>query len=234
MIVVPYRPWRKVWVRGAILILILLAGVSSYFFGHKKGADENGDARQERDGLQLEVANLTDTNAFLEQQILNLEQSSYVDKEAISSVQDTILSLRDKISQLEEDVLFYKQILSPENQETGLVIGQLDLIGTDNPEAIRFKLELKQQGNNENVIAGYANVNVLGIQDDREVSIPLRSLTSSIDTLDIRLQFRYFQNIEGVLTLPAEFEPQKVQILAVAEGSNAKTVQKSFGWLVQN
>jgi hypothetical protein len=34
--------------------------------------------------------------------------------------------------------------------------------------------------------------------------------------------------------LPENFEPTKVQIMAVAEGDNAKTVQKSFGWLVEN
>lgn len=234
MIVVPYRPWKLVWVPSGVLFLILLAAGSAFYFGHSKGVDENGDARQERNILLLEAADLQDTNALLNQQILNLEQSSYVDKEAISSVQQTILSLREKISQLEEDVLFYKQILSPENDETGLVIGQLDLMLSESPDAIRFKLELKQQGSNESVITGYANVNILGIQGEREVSIPLRNLTDSINTLDIRLQFRYFQNIEGVLVLPSDFEPQKVQILAIAEGSNAKTVQKSFGWLVEN
>jgi hypothetical protein len=77
-------------------------------------------------------------------------------------------------------------------------------------------------------------VNVLGLQNGQEVSIPLRSLSDSISDLDIKLQFRYFQNIEGELSLPDGFEPQKVQILAVADGANAKTVQKSFGWLVQD
>jgi len=87
--------------------------------------------------------------------------------------------------------------------------------------------------NNENVISGYANVNILGMQEGSEVSFPLRSIAVDENQLDIRLQFRYFQNIEGELIIPENFVPETVQILAVAQGENAKTVQKNFVWLVE-
>jgi len=87
--------------------------------------------------------------------------------------------------------------------------------------------------NNENVISGYANVNILGMQEGSEVSFPLRSIAVDENQLDIRLQLRYFQNIEGELIIPENFVPETVQILAVAQGENAKTVQKNFVWLVE-
>jgi len=87
--------------------------------------------------------------------------------------------------------------------------------------------------NNENVISGYANVNILGMQEGSEVSFPLRSIAVDENQLDIRLQFRYFQNIEGELIIPENFVPETLQILAVAQGENAKTVQKNFVWLVE-
>lgn len=234
IIVVPYRPWRTFWVRAGMVLLLVLSAMTSFISGFDKGVQESGDASGERDQLRAEVATLQRSNGLLSESILSLEQASVVDEQALSSVQQTILALREQISQLEEDVLFYKQILSPENQEIGLVIGQLNLMQTENPAVIRYKLEIKQQGSNEEQISGYANVNVLGMQDAHEVSIPLRSLSDDVDSLDIRVQFRYFQNIEGTMQLPDNFEPQKIQILVVAEGANAKTVQKSFGWLVQN
>ena len=45
-----------------------------------------------------------------------------------------------------EDVLFYKQIMSPENDESGLVIGQLDLVATDVPGTIRYKMVFAAPG----------------------------------------------------------------------------------------
>jgi hypothetical protein len=141
--------------------------------------------------------------------------------------------LRETISQLQEDVLFYKQIMSPENNETGLMIGQLDLESTEEQGRIRYRLELRQVGNNDNIVSGYTNVNILGSQDRQEISIPLRSLAEDEDQLDIKLQFRYFQNIQGELVLPEGFEPLGVQILAVDESNDGKTVQKSFAWVIE-
>lgn len=234
MIVVPHRPMRSLWLCSTFTLVLLATGGAAYFYGYGLGAGDDGDARVERDGLRVIVSSLQQENGALNARLLSLEQTGSVDQQALDDVQHTIVALREKISQLEEDVLFYKQIMSPENAETGLVIGQLDLVATDVPGMIRYKMELKQQGNNENLITGHANVNLLGLRDYEEVSIPLNELSASQQERDIRLQFRYFQNIEGELVLPEGFEPVKVQIMAVAEGANAKTVQKSFGWLVEN
>jgi hypothetical protein len=234
MIVVPYRPWHLFWMRTCTLALLLLVAGLSWYFGYGMGVDENGDAMIERDDLRVEVRQLQEATLSLRQQIMGLEQASLLDKEALAGVQQAILSLREKNSQLEEDVLFYKHILSPENEETGLAIGQLDLYANDKPGSVRFKLELRQLGSNDNLINGHANVNIMGQQEGLEVSIPLRSLSQTVDSLDIPLQFRYFQNIEGLLEMPENFEPEKVQIIAVAEGPGGKTVQKSFGWLVHD
>jgi hypothetical protein len=234
MVVVPYRPLRSLLWRGGVVAALLLVGGGAYFYGFVSGISENGEARIERDELKAAAQRMQDESDALRQQYLNLEQASMVDKQALENVQQTIVGLRENISQLQEDVLFYKQIMSPENAETGLVIGQLDLKATDVPGTVSYKLELKQQGNNENLIGGYANINVLGMRDYQEISIPLSELSVSEQEIDIRLEFRYFQNIEGQLVLPPNFEPTKVQIMAVAEGANAKTVQKSFGWLVEN
>ena len=234
MIVVPYRPLEFFWARAAVLLAVLVAGGGAYFYGFYSGIRENGDARIERDELQDSVLAMQEENGALREQLLKIEQAGTVDQQALDNVQQTIVAQREKISQLEEDVLFYKQIMSPENAENGLVIGQLDLVATDAPRTIRYRMELKQQGNNENVINGHASVNILGMRNYQEISIPLSELSATQLDEDIRLQFRYFQNIEGELMLPENFEPTKVQIMAVAEGDNAKTVQKSFGWLVEN
>lgn len=232
--VVPYRPWHALVMKVAVLAAIVVAGTGAYIHGYRTSVAENGNARAELQGLRDELVLIGSENAALRQQILNLEQSGTVDKQALDSVQRTILALREQISQLEEDVLFYRQIMSPENTETGLVIGQLDLVATETPNIVRYKLELKQQGNNENLVSAHVNVDVTGMQGGEAVSLPLHSISSQQDSADIRLQFRYFQNIEGEMLLPAGFEPTRIEILAVAEGDNGKTVQKSFGWIVED
>jgi len=233
MIVVPYRPWRKTVACLGILLLVAATGGGFYFYGYSEGVFINGDARQERDELIVQVDVMSSQLNILQQELTNSEQANAVDRQALEEVQGTIINLRETIAQLEEDVLYYKQIMSPENTETGLMIGQLDLLQTDLQNRIRYRLELRQAGNNDNLVSGYVNVNILGTRDRQEISMPLRSLAVEEDQLDIKLQFRYFKNIQGELILPDGFLPLGVQILAVDEGNNGKTIQKSFAWLVE-
>ena len=233
MVVVPYNPWRTAFIRLGILLILFATGGGFYLYGYNAGVFVNGDARAERDRLMFQVDDMTRQMDVLQQELINSEQAGAVDRQALEEVQGTIMNLRETIAQLQEDVLFYKQIMSPENTETGLMIGQLDLESTEAPDRIRYRLELRQLGNNENIVSGYTNVNILGSQDRQEVSMPLRSLSAEEDQLDIKLQFRYFQNIQGEIVLPEGFEPLGMQIVAVDESNDGKTIQKSFAWVVE-
>lgn len=232
MIVVPYQPWRTALNWVVIILIVVASSAGFYFYGFGAGIQVSGDAREERDTLLIQMDNMNSQMSFLQQELINTEQASAVDRQALEEVQDTILNFRETIAQLEEDVLYYKQIMSPGNNDTGLMIGQLDLVNVNDAGRVRYRLELRQVGNNDNIISGYANVNILGSQDRQEISMPLRSVAVEEDQLDIRLQFRYFQNIQGELLLPERFEPLGVQIIAVDEG-NDETVQKSFAWVVE-
>jgi hypothetical protein len=232
MIVVPYQPWRTAFNWVVIILIVVSSSAGFYFYGYGAGIQVSGDAREERDTLLIQMDDMNSQMSFLQQELINAEQASAVDRQALEEVQDTILNFRETIAQLEEDVLYYKKIMSPENNDTGLMIGQLDLVNMNDAGRVRYRLELRQVGNNDNIISGYANVNILGSQDRQEISMPLRSVAVDENQLDIRLQFRYFQNIQGELLLPERFEPLGVQIIAVDEG-NDETVQKSFAWVVE-
>lgn len=233
MVVVPHRPWRGLLLSLCALFIAIILAVAGVYYGYTRGTNENIDIRIERDRLSTTMNDLQVEMQILQQEFVNVEQASMVNRQALIEVQDMLVGLREINAQLEEDVLFYRQIMSPENDESGLAIGQLDLSATEEENQIRYHIELKQFADNENLISGYANVNILGLQNGNEVSFPLRSIAPEENQLDIRLQFRYFQNIEGELILPEDFVPETVQILAVSQGEDAKTVQKNFVWVVE-
>jgi hypothetical protein len=233
MVVVPHKPMRKIMLMLGALFMAALLTIAGIYYGYNRGTNENIDIRIERDQLSIEVVSLQAQLEISQQDLVNVEQAILVDRQALVEVQEMMVGLRETNAQLEEDVLFYRQIMSPENDETGLSIGQLDLSATEEENRIRYHIELKQLANNENLISGYANFNILGAQNGNEISFPLRSLAQDESQLDIRLQFRYFQNIEGELIIPENFIPEAVQILAVSQGDNAKTVQKNFAWLLE-
>ena len=81
-------------------------------------------------------------------------------------------------------------------------------------------------------LTGHVNFNLVGQMQDQQVVLPLRDLSEVEDELDIRLRFKYFQNIEGEMALPEGFEPDRIQIAAVATEPVSKRINEDFGWVV--
>jgi len=65
------------------------------------------------------------------------------------------------------------------------------------------------------------------------VSFKLRELSESVSTDTVKLRFKYFQTVKGELTLPVGFDPEAIELVARSIGSEAVTIEKRFGWLVE-
>lgn len=233
MVVVPYRPRQRVLFTLFLVLGVAISAVGGWAYGYYKTmltqqtelADQS-ELRAELDSLQLE-------NADLRRQIAILDRSSVMDQQANAEVQGTITALRERVAQLEEDIVFYRQVVAEETEDTGLVIGQLDIDATAVPGRYRYKLVMRQQdADGDTFLVGHVNVNLVGLQGDEQVILALRDISEAEDELDIRLRFKYFQNIEGELALPEGFQPDRIQIAAVATEPVSKTISEDFGWVV--
>jgi cell division protein FtsB len=233
MMVVPYRPGRRV-----LFTLLLLTGVAVSAAGgwgyayYATVLTQQGEQAEKRE-LSAQLTDLREENEALKGQIAILVRSSAVDQQTGAELQETLTALRQRVAQLEEDVLFYRQVVEEETEETGLVIGQLDIDATRSPDRYRYKLVMRQQdADGDTYLTGHVNFNLVGQLQDQQVILPLRDLSEFEDELDIRLRFKYFQNIEGELALPEGFQPDRIQIAAVATEPVSKRINEDFGWVV--
>ena len=231
--VVPYRPGRRV-----LFTLLLLTGVAVSAAGgwgyayYATVLTQQGEQAEKRE-LSAQLTDLRQENEALKRQIAILDRSSAVDQQTGAELQETLTALRQRVAQLEEDVLFYRQVVEEEAEETGLVIGQLDIDATRSPDRYRYKLVMRQQdADGDTYLTGHVNFNLVGQLQDQQVILPLRDLSEFEDELDIRLRFKYFQNIEGELALPEGFQPDRIQIAAVATEPVSKRINEDFGWVV--
>lgn len=231
--VVPYRPGRRV-----LFTLLLLTGVAVSAAGgwgyayYTTVLTQQGEQAEKRE-LSAQLTDLRQENEALKRQIAILDRSSAVDQQTGAELQETLTALRQRVAQLEEDVLFYRQVVEEETEETGLVIGQLDIDATRSPDRYRYKLVMRQQdADGDTYLTGHLNFNLVGQLQDQQVILPLRDLSEVEDELDIRLRFKYFQNIEGELALPEGFQPDRIQIAAVATEPVSKRINEDFGWVV--
>jgi len=233
MVVVPYRPRRRALFITVLVSVVAASVVSGFLYGYCQGLSAQGAVQDERDKLKAELSALRIQNTDLSRQVAILDRSSMVDQRATAEVQATIRNLREQLAQLQQDVVFYRQVVSSDTVDTGLIVGQMNIYGTSDPGRFRYKLVMRQQdADGDSYLRGHVNVNLVGRQGDEQMIFALRDISDEQDQLDIRLGFKYFQTIEGELALPAGFEPERIQIVAVATEPVGKSIDQYFSWMV--
>ena len=233
MMVVPYRPGQRVLLTLLVLVGVAVSAAGGWVYAYYTTVlaqqGEQADSRE----LSAQITELRQENEALKREAAILDRLSAVDQQTGAELQETLTALRQRVAQLEEDVLFYRQVVEEETKETGLVIGQLDIDATRSAGRYRYKLVMRQlDADGDTYLTGHVNFNLVGQMQDQQVVMPLRDLSEVEDELDIRLRFKYFQNIEGELALPEGFEPDRIQIAAVATEPVSKRIDEDFGWVV--
>ncbi len=231
--VVPYRPWLR-WLSRLLALLIASAAV---YFAHSYGTSEalkyQTQALAERDQFEQALAESRAEAEALRQQVANLKLGSEVDKAASEDVRNEVIRLKAEIAELQEDITFYRGLMMPSADKQGLTIGSLNVISTGVERHFNYKLVVQQLATNHAMLTGHVNFTIVGRQDGLPMSLALMDVSDAVTTKDIRLGFRYFQNVEGELVLPVGFEPIRIEIVAKVRGAKSATVEKKFGWLVE-
>lgn len=234
MIVVPYRPRRRFFFTALLMLCVMVSAAGGFGYGYYRTILTQEAEQADREQLQGELDIVNIENSDLRRQIAILERSSQMDQRATAEVQTTISRLQQRIAQLEQDIVYYRGVVSEETEHTGLIIGQFDISATNTPRRYRYKLVMRQQdADGDTYLTGHANVNLIGSDAEGQVVYPLREISETEDQLDIRLRFKYFQNIEGELTLPEGFEPERVQIAALSVEPVEKSINEDFSWVVE-
>lgn len=234
MVVVPYRPWQRIFFTFVVVIGVAASAAGGFFYGYYQTMRVQETVQADRVELTSELASLRLENSELSRQVTILDRSSVMDQRANEEVQATIRDLRDKVAQLEQDIVYYRQVVSEETEDTGLIVGQFDLDATREAGRFRYKIVMRQQdADGDTFLTGHANINLVGTLGEEQVVLALRDISEEQDQLDIRLRFKYFQNIEGELALPEGFEPDRVQVAAVSVEPVDKSINQNFSWVVE-
>ena len=232
-VVTRHRPGQTL--RRAVLVLVvaIVTGVVGYGAGLARGGyglvgSSGGGAPDVR--LKNELQGLKEQYAEAKQQLANLERGKLIDRQALDQARTTIVDLETRVASLQSDLTFYQNIMAPSEISKGLQVDNFILVPNRQSRSYRFKLVLTQVGNNKSYIKGLVAVNVIGMHDGTKEVIALRDLSEDIEDLGVKFRFRYFQDVEGSLTLPESFKPLEIQVVAQAEGKKSSQAERTFDW----
>ena len=221
-VIIRHRPGYRLRRTAILLIFSVVAAVAGYATGLAQGGFRFSDVEASNDVLEEEVETLRESYRQTRQQLINLERGRAIDEQALKQARNAIVDLETRIASLKSDLTFYKNIMAPSETSKGLQGAQSSVYD--------FKLVLTQVGNNKSYISGVVAVNVIGLRDEEKEVIALRDLSRDIEDLGVKFRFRYFQDVEGQLTVPTGFEPLEVQVVARAEGRKSSQAERTFDW----
>lgn len=229
-VVIRHRPGYRLRRTAILLVFTVVAAIVGYATGLAQSGFRFSSAEESNQVLENEVEKLRDDYRKARQQLINLERGRAIDEQALNQARKTIVDLETRIGSLQSDLTFYKNIMAPSETSKGLQVDSFTLVRARNNDSYDFKLVLTQVGNNKSYISGVVAVNVIGLRDEEKEVIALRDLSEDIADLGVKFRFRYFQDVEGSLELPEEFEPLEIQVVAQAEGKKSSQAERTFNW----
>ena len=212
-----------------VLVLTLLAVWQVYLLGQQHVGFELITVRDMLREQERLNAGLVHENEALQERMAILERSIQIDDEAYGEVARNLRKLEADLLQQQEELAFYRGIVSPAYAKTGLRIQSLELTPGVTPQHYRYSLLLTQVTRNNRDIQGVAEIKIHGSQGGSPQSLTLTEV--SRPTLESwNFQFRYFQTLEGELQLPAGFLPDTIQVEVLPVGTGMPKLERSFGW----
>lgn len=159
-----------------------------------------------------------------------LKTRNEVDRAALEMVRSELTQQKFQIAELEEGIQFYRSLMAPGEMTQGLSLRPVELVPTADEGRYAFRLVAQQEARKHSTLEGELYAELVGNVGGQRKSYPLSSLSEDLDSSVIRLRFKYFQSIEGELTLPPDFQPESISVIASASKPRDMEAREKFSW----
>ena len=222
-----------------LLVIIAAAGLTGYLMydlGLSKAGFRSSEAAREIGALKAENKALRKTNKELSERVAILETAAKIDQEAYRQVDARITELQARIVDQQEDIEFYRGIVG-EDDGSELRIQSFQILAGLRDREFELRLVLAQALSASREISGKVELELEGLQRNESVTLGLSDLGLGDQGGTLSYGFRYFEDLKASVTLPADFEPQRVRVVLRPQGGrgkSAKTVEEFYAWRPEN
>ena len=215
----------KLLIAGSVLTTVALAAGWIYNYGLSTAGFERSSAAQKQEQLQEQVKERSAEIADLRESLARAQRSVQMNETAFQELDRSLKTSAQEIVKLREELNFYRNIISPSDKKSGLRIQNLLIEPTATANHYRYKLVLIQALKHEQTINGSASIEVVGVQGGQDSVFPVPGPDEKL----IKVNFKYFQDIEGEFDLPKNFKPRRVKV-NVKPARGVETVEESYAW----
>jgi hypothetical protein len=221
--------------RTLLLAAAVLAALASWGFfewGRRAGGHDALESIKAREQLAEQIIELESRNTDLRREIALMKAAGRVDREAYGRVSREIGDLESQVAELNEELAFYRDVMSPADGDSELQVQTVQIHPADGEQAFRLRLVLVQPGPQARRVTGTLAVALAGIGTSGKARLSLADVGG--EPGDLRYAFRYFQILERDVTLPDGFAPERVEIRLRPARRGAEEIDVTFPWVVED
>ncbi|MDX1609402.1 MAG: DUF6776 family protein [Halofilum sp. (in: g-proteobacteria)] len=226
----PHRPVRTIL---TVLVLVaLLTGGAWWLYdrGLVTGGYQARMARATEAHLRLDNEELRERIDELTRRNTLLERADRIDRDAIKHLREEIETREARISELEEELTFYRNLVSPSETGPGLHVRRISVVpvpGT--PRRFRYELVLTQLNGNDRYVKGRVDLGLTGRGAAGQANLAADEFVVEGES-STYFRFKYFQTLAGVIELPESFTPANLQLKVVPAGGRVDPIEENFSW----
>lgn len=214
--------WQKFVIPLALMLLI------TFIFGKQYVAKELTKKRQQITQLETELQTSRDESEELKTAKAVSVQGVAVLQQANKLLRESDRQRQDEIASLKADLAFYRRLGGANGSQTGLAIHHVELLRTDSPQVFELLFTLTQNIRWASSIAGDIDVTIDGIQNGKAEHLDESELLAE-NTSTLKFEFKYFQQLERLITLPEGFKAKHLTLQLNPEGAESK-VEQTISW----
>jgi|GEM_PF-145999 len=215
------RPW--LWALLGVLSLLAAVALGGWLAQQLALTRSSGVSPVE---LKRQIDDLEQRAQRLRQRNMMLKRSDDVSRLANKELQGDVTERDERIASLEADVAFYERLVGGSAQRQGLSIHSLSM-QAESSGAHQFRLTLTQNVKKTQLSRGTVRLQIEGVRGGNLQTLDWDALMQSEDAAPLAFSFKYFQQIEGTVMLPADFTPHRVRVSV--EGESGRS-DRTLAW----
>ncbi|MCX2975531.1 hypothetical protein EYC87_18275 [Halieaceae bacterium IMCC8485] len=225
---------RRLWRQRLLLAVLILLGfmVAAFYIGERAAYSGMGLNPELYRAMKTQLPELQAQLVVAEARLEVQSTQNQMGQQALEMVRRDLADQKEQIASLEEGLQFYRSLMAPGEIAQGLSLRPLELVALDNPGYYSYRIVAQQEARKHSQLKGELSAEVIGVLAGQQVSYSLAELSSDIEGSEIALRFRYFQSIDGELSLPEGFEPRSVSLVATATAPRKMEVREQYPWQV--
>ncbi len=230
LIVKPHTPQRTLLLWAGAVLGALLAAYAAFETGRWLSGYSILSAERERFARNAEIASLTARLHDAEARLATAEVARRVDREAQAQVEKSLSELQAQLGEARQELDFYRSIVNPNDGLLGLRVQRLRVQPAITPRHFRVRLVLVQGGRQDALTQASADFTIDGTRAGRAGSLTLAEVGTSARVLNF--SFRYFQELETEIELPADFVPRTIEV-EVRPAKGASPIRQAYPWKIE-